>query len=250
MPDSAVHSVHGRRRRRRRLVILGILLASTAWALWTFQLPLFANNRAAVDSQQAYRSAQPGDDLDAFVREHGIASILNLRGGWPRDGYYRNELDVVERHGVRFYDLAMSATRRPDRHELLALIDVFESGPFPILIHCKQGADRTGLAVAIYRMVRLGQPPDQALDSFSLRHAHFAAFGTERLHEPLKEYRESLAREEVTHTPKRFRDWVLWTYEDEDHPGVEPPRLEAGPRAEVRAALAARAAHAPRKALR
>jgi hypothetical protein len=222
-------------------LILGAILALGAWALWTFQLPLFASNVGVVDSGKAYRSAQLHDELDAFVHEHQIAAILNLRGGWPRDPYYENELDVARRRGIQFFDLAMSAVRRPDRHELLALIDLFRSGPFPILIHCKQGADRTGLATAIYRMVREGRPPDQALRAFTLKHAHVPAFGAEKLHEPLEEYAADLAKRGLAHTPDRFREWVLWTYADEDPPGVEPPRLEAGPRAEVRAALAARA---------
>jgi hypothetical protein len=226
----------------RRILVLLVILTSSAWALWTFHLPLFANNLGVVDAGRVYRSAQPGANLDAFVRQHRIAAVLNLRGGWPRDPYYRNELDVAARHGIQFFDLAMSAVRRPDRHELLALIDLFRAGPFPLLIHCKQGADRTGLAAAIYRMVSLNQPPERAFDAFTLTHAHIPAFGTQRLHEPLREYADFLAARRLAHSPEQLRDWVLWSYEDEDPPGVEPSPLEPGPRAEVRAALAARAA--------
>ena len=55
-----------------------------------------------------------------------------------------------------YYDLPLSATRRPTRRELLQLIDLLETCSYPLLIHCKSGADRTGLASALYRLVRRG----------------------------------------------------------------------------------------------
>ena len=61
--------------------------------------------------------------------------------------------------GLEFYDLPMSACRRPTRRELLVLLDLFEHCRYPLLIHCKSGSDRTGLASALYLMSRRGEPP-------------------------------------------------------------------------------------------
>ena len=41
----------------------------------------------------------------------------------------------------------------PTREALLELWDTFENGEYPMLVHCKAGADRTGGAVAIWRMM-------------------------------------------------------------------------------------------------
>src|SRR5262249_42727538 len=79
---------------------------------------------------------------------------------------------------------------------------------YPLLIHCKSGSDRTGLASALYRLVRLGEPPERAMDSFSYGHGHFPIGGPEHLHEPLLEYQAWLRTHGFDHTPARFRSWV------------------------------------------
>ena len=88
------------------------------------------------------------------AREYGLKSILNLRGGGPGDWWYGLEIRSAREAGMTYYDLPLSATRRPTRRELLQLIDLHNRCSYPLLIHCKSGADRTGLASAIYRMVR------------------------------------------------------------------------------------------------
>ena len=59
----------------------------------------------------------------------------------------------------------MKATTRPTRSELLTLIDFFDHCQYPLLIHCKAGADRTGLASALYLMMQKDVPPQEAIRS-------------------------------------------------------------------------------------
>jgi protein tyrosine phosphatase (PTP) superfamily phosphohydrolase (DUF442 family) len=191
--------------------------------------PFYGSNLGIIDGGRVIRSAQPTSGLKEMIRDHKLASILNLRGGSPKHGYYTNEVRVAKEAGVDFYDFSMSATKRPKRSDLLRLIDVMNHCEYPLLIHCKAGADRTGLATAIYRMVVLKEPPEQALDAFTIFHSHFPLFGTQRLHEPIDEYAAWLAQNGLSHTPERFRDWVLNTYEADD-PAVEPPPVVPGSR--------------------
>ncbi len=135
--------------------------------------------------------------------------------------------------GVSFYDFPLSATTRPTRRELLTLIDTLNSCPYPLLIHCKSGADRTGLASAIYRMIRRNESPDRAERSFSLAFGHIPLGGTEHLHEPLDEYAAWLTARGIEHTPVRFRDWVKNVYESADRT-ADPPPLRPGPRPQRR----------------
>lgn len=193
-----------------------------------FHRPLFQRNLAAIDSR-VVRSAQPTGKLADWIRDYRLASILNLRGGTPADWWYAEEVKTAAAHDVAFFDYPMMATRRPLRRDLLTLIDFFRASPFPVLIHCKQGADRTGLAVALYRMVCLNEPPERAMESFSIFHGHIPIVGTQRLHEPFDEYAKWLKEQAFTHSADRFRGWVKDHYRS-DEPRVDPRPLAAGPR--------------------
>ena len=132
-------------------------------------------------------------------------------------------------NGVIFYDFPLNATRRPTRRQLLTLIDTLKTCPYPLLIHCKSGADRTGLASALYRMIVRNEPPDRAERAFSIEFGHIPLGGPEHLHEPLDEYAAWLTARGLEHTPDRFRDWVKDVYEPADGP-TDPPPLRPGPR--------------------
>jgi hypothetical protein len=110
------------------------------------------------------------------------------------------------------------------------MIDFLERCDYPLLIHCKSGADRTGLASALYLMVRRGESPERALGAFSLEFGHIPLFGTEHLHEPLQEYGAWLKSHQLPHSPERFRSWVKNAYRSSDAM-EDPPPLTPGPRA-------------------
>jgi hypothetical protein len=109
------------------------------------------------------------------------------------------------------------------------LIDALDRCKYPLLIHCKAGADRTGLASAVYLMMHRGEPPQKALSAFTLYHSHVPLFGPEHLHEPLEEYAKWLETRALNHTPGQFRQWVRDVYSAPD-PSADPPPLEPGPR--------------------
>jgi len=219
------------RNRRRLRLAAGALVASAAF-LATFQVFFFANNFAIVDEGRLYRCAQPRAGLPSLLADRRIASVLNLRGGSPKDDYYRDEVAAVEAAGAAFYDLPMGATRRPGRRELLAILDVLGRGPYPILIHCKSGSDRTGLADALYRLSIKGEPPEAALAGFSIWRGHVPLLGPEHLHEPIAEYAGYLKSAGLEHSPSRFRAWVEALYRD-DAPAGTGPEVRPGPRSRL-----------------
>jgi hypothetical protein len=221
----------GRRRRLRRIALATsfVLVALTVGLCWTFRRPWFEGNLGVVEAGRVIRSAQPTSQLPAWIRDYRLRSILNLRGGSAADGWYDAEVKAAQSGGVSFYDFPISATRRPSRRELLVLIDTLGTCPYPLLIHCKSGADRTGLASALYLMIQRGIPPEQAEKAFTLEHGHIPLCGPEHLHEPLDEYAAWLADRGLAHSPDRFRDWVKHEYQS---PGSrdDPPPLKPGPR--------------------
>ena len=207
------------------VVLLGAITVS-----WVFRRPWFEGNLGVVDEGVVIRSAQPTTQLADWSRRYRLKSVVNLRGGGPGDWWYGNEIKSARESGIAYYDLPLSATRRPTRRELLQLIDLLDRCSYPLLIHCKSGADRTGLAVALYRMVRRAEPPEAALGSFSIEYGHVPFFGTEHLHEPLQEYAAWLQSAGLTHSATRFRTWVRNEYIATD-PARDPPPVQPGPRA-------------------
>jgi protein tyrosine phosphatase (PTP) superfamily phosphohydrolase (DUF442 family) len=212
-----------------KLAATGVL----AWMIatsWVFRRPWFEGNLGVVDPGLVMRSAQPTTQLPDWAKRYRLKSILNLRGGGPGDWWYGLEIKSSRENGMTYYDLPLSASRRPTRRELLQLIDILDRCSYPLLIHCKSGADRTGLASALYRMVRRGEPPESALASFSIEFGHVPFFGTEHLHEPMQEYAAWLKRGGLSHSADRFRAWVRNEYIAPDPP-ADPPLIKPGPRA-------------------
>jgi protein tyrosine phosphatase (PTP) superfamily phosphohydrolase (DUF442 family) len=229
VPRDQVEPGKGRKWRRRVGVAVGVILVAT---VYTFRRPWFGGNFGVVEPGRVYRSAQPGAGLAGTIRAHQIKTVLNLRGGSTADAFYADEVNVTRQLGVDFYDLPMGATRRPTRRELLLLLDLFERCRYPLLIHCKSGADRTGLACGLYQMAGPGVGPSEALKAFTIDYGHVGLNGTERVHEPFLEYAAWLNDRHVPHSPRRLREWVETKYRGPDRRGAVTI-LREGPRASL-----------------
>lgn len=231
------------RQPRRRFLIrfsryaLAALLCSAASLTFLFRHAWFTDNFGVVDPGRTYRIAQPWRNLPELITSRKLGSILNLRGGSIANPWYTDEVRATETFKVDFYDLPISATRRPKRRELLILIDVINHCRYPLLIHCKSGADRTGLASALYLMLQKKEPPREARRAFSTEYGHFPFGGAQRLHEPIDEYDAWLAKEGLEHTPERFEGWVKYHFAGDDPLQPLPP-MHPGPRLERRSAAA------------
>ena len=60
------------------------------------------------------------------------------------------------------------------------LVEFLRDAPKPLLIHCRAGSDRTGLACAIYVAARGGSYHD-AQEQLSLYYGHFPYFGSKSM---------------------------------------------------------------------
>ena len=143
-------------------------------------------NRARV-GDQVWRSAQPGpQQIKAFAAE-GIKTIVNLRG--PRAcGSYWLEQDACRRYGLALVDCQMRSRATPSREELRCARELFNRVQYPMLMHCKSGADRAGLMSALYRHTKLGEPIETAVKQLSLRFGHFRQADTGILDHFFEEY--------------------------------------------------------------
>ncbi len=104
-----------------------------------------------VKKGRLYRSQQPlRSELRQAIKTHELKSVLRLRGGEDNDYWYQQSLLPTREAGIDFFQLPLSASRFPKKWELQRLLEVFDQAEAPLLIHCKAGADRTGLAAALY----------------------------------------------------------------------------------------------------
>jgi protein tyrosine/serine phosphatase len=100
---------------------------------------------------QLYRSAQPdAAALDWAVKRYGIRTVINLRGENPGAAWYREEIAESRSLGLTHVDFRMSAGSPLTVARSEELIALMRAAPKPILIHCRSGSDRTGLAAVMY----------------------------------------------------------------------------------------------------
>jgi protein tyrosine/serine phosphatase len=107
-------------------------------------------NRHAVIPGRVYRCAQPSEaDLRELVRDYHVRTVINLRGMSRVHDWYAVEARTLHDLNVSQEDVTLSANRLPSPSELRRLIDVLDHTEYPVVFHCKQGADRTGLTAAV-----------------------------------------------------------------------------------------------------
>lgn len=153
--------------------------------------------------QGVFRSPQPGEDqLFRRIAAHGIRTVACLRGdGEPSQASAR----ATVASGATFVNVPMSATRQPRPETLLQLWHLAATAERPLLLHCRAGVDRTGLAAAL---VVLHDTGDLGLARGQLAlvpFGHVGAFGTEAMGAVLDAYEPYAGR-------MAFPDWVQQIY--------------------------------------
>jgi GR25 family glycosyltransferase involved in LPS biosynthesis/protein tyrosine/serine phosphatase len=160
--------------RLARASLFLLLSPIVAGAVYFGVLRLDGNFHTVV-AGELYRSAQPTPgQIDAYVKTYGIRTIINLRG--PNSGrtWYDGEVREASKLNVDHFDFPMSARSELSKKQVENLIALFEMSKKPILVHCLDGADRTGLASALYLASVSKQDEDAAEDQLSMKYGHFS----------------------------------------------------------------------------
>jgi protein tyrosine/serine phosphatase len=161
----------------RRILLRGVLpILSVPLAFFAyFGILLLSGNFHEVIPGQLYRSSQLSDaQLSDYVKANGIKTIINLRGENGRSAWYKSETATAEKLGVQHVDFGMSARKELSLSRVAQLIQIMRDAPKPVLIHCKSGADRTGLASAIYVNRVAGMDEETAEQQLSLWFGHLS----------------------------------------------------------------------------
>ena len=123
-------------------------------------------------SPELVRANQPWPFQLRWWRDRGIRTVINLRGGGHRHGFYELEKDACGRLGLVMVDFPVSSREAPSRSQVEGAKALFESVAYPALMHCKSGADRAGVMAVLYALFRLGLPLREALAELGGRQLH------------------------------------------------------------------------------
>jgi protein tyrosine phosphatase (PTP) superfamily phosphohydrolase (DUF442 family) len=115
-------------------------------------------NFAKVSSPALWRGAQPDPKQDGFrnLENAGVKTIVNLR-------YDHDDLPFLAGTKLRYFWIKARAWH-PEEEDLIKFLKVLEDKEnWPVFVHCAAGKDRTGYAVATYRIVEENWPADDAI---------------------------------------------------------------------------------------
>ncbi|TSC82534.1 MAG: Neutral/alkaline non-lysosomal ceramidase [Parcubacteria group bacterium Gr01-1014_19] len=111
------------------------------------------NNFGVVEDGKIYRCGQLNEkSLKEITNKYKIKTIVSLRGGPPQ-----MEKDFAAANGIQVFAFRMSARTEPKDEDIEKALEII-SNPInqPVLVHCRGGADRTGLILALHRVLHQG----------------------------------------------------------------------------------------------
>ncbi|MCK0197037.1 dual specificity protein phosphatase family protein [Ancylobacter sp. 6x-1] len=166
----AAAALSTRRKRSWRWTLLGAVLGIGAF----LGIEQLVGNFHTVVPGELYRSAQvDAADIARIKQKYGIATIINLRGYSGRP-WHAEEVAASAALGINHIDIPLSAGRELTDEQAQHLIAVMRDAPKPILVHCRGGSDRSGIASALYLAAVAGRGEDAAEGQLSIWYGHFS----------------------------------------------------------------------------
>ena len=124
-------------------------------------------------SDKAYRSNHPsGGFVKKVHKNNGINTIISLRRA-DTTGQYLLEKEACDQVGITMEHILMSSRELPEVESIIKAKELLENAKYPILIHCKSGADRAGLMSVFYEHFVEKKPIEEALNQLSMKYGHF-----------------------------------------------------------------------------
>jgi len=132
----------------------------------------YNDNFHTVQDGVVYRSAQMSPEaLKKHLESERIQTVINLRGSNPGQEWYRLESSLLSNSGIKLIDIPLSSSTRISPDEARTYIDLINNASKPVLVHCLNGSDRTGLISAIY-LLQNGLDEITASKQLSIKYGH------------------------------------------------------------------------------
>ncbi|WLD59444.1 sulfur transferase domain-containing protein [Salinispirillum sp. LH 10-3-1] len=166
-------------------------------------------NRPEAILPGVYRSNHPSPRAVKALAARGVRTIISLRGK-GHNGPFLLEQEACALHGIDLQVVRLKSRRPPTQEQIHRLKAVFDQAESPMLMHCKSGADRSGLAAALYLLIYKGDIA-AARAQFSLRYLHVRQSRTG----VLDAFVEAYAQYAAINKDADFMQWVDEHYDPE-----------------------------------
>lgn len=167
---------------------------------------IYANIRRVDDALS--RAAQPSARHLAWAKRAGFKTVLNLRGERPTCGSYQLEREACRDLGLTLVDFPIRSRSAVEKETALAAIDLWDRLDYPVFMHCKSGADRTGFMATLYLHAKRGEPLEAAMRHLSLAYGHIRQAKTGVLDHFFESYLATGAARGLS-----LREWVEQDYD-------------------------------------
>ena len=107
-------------------------------------------------SSDVYRSEQPSLKQMQYLDKLGFKTVVNLR-------LWHSDQDEIKDTGISEVWIKLRAGKITDE-KMIEILKTIDKSPKPVLIHCWHGSDRTGVTIALYRLVFQNWTKEQAIN--------------------------------------------------------------------------------------
>ena len=123
-------------------------------------------------SEKTYRSNQPFPwQILADKNKRGIKTIINLRGVRNCSSFFL-EKEACKKHNIKLINFPVTSRAAPKVETILAAKKLFNEIEYPVIMHCKSGADRAGLMSALYLILHKNISVNEAKKQLSFKYLH------------------------------------------------------------------------------
>ncbi|MFN2509914.1 MAG: tyrosine-protein phosphatase [Pyrinomonadaceae bacterium] len=101
-------------------------------------------------NDMVYRGAQPKNGGWELLKQLGIKTVINLRND---DDRAKREEAGARLAGLQYFNFPFERRGRPQSKKMEQVLSIInDPANQPVFVHCRHGADRTGVVIAVYRI--------------------------------------------------------------------------------------------------
>jgi tyrosine-protein phosphatase SIW14 len=156
---------------QKGLAVLALAFSLPAWSAQV-EAPGIPNFHQV--NERVYRGGQPAPEGWQSLSKLGVKTVIDLR----REDEHSTaaEAKAVAAAGLNYVNVPMKGVVAPTNEQMAKIFALLNSDE-PVFVHCKRGADRTGVVIAAYRIAKDGWERPKALSEAKALGMAWTQFG-------------------------------------------------------------------------